>query len=151
MKTILAYACASLLSLTAFATNDHRLMPLPQQPAPLILGQWTSDQPIFANGILIHTQFNFTHKQMTMHATCEFRNPMTHLTVGVNSRVAYNENLIYVHDTVNASTNDGYRYCNASFRPSTWEFYFTGADINHAVVFAPVPYQWRINVTRSID
>lgn len=152
MKTILAYAFASLLSLSAFAANEHHPTPPPQQPAPLILGMWNSDHPMHTNnGVLIHTSFNFTRKQMTMHATCEFRGPMAHLTVGVNSRVAYNGNLIYVYDAVDASINDGYRYCNASFRPSTWEFYFQGADMNHAVLFAPVPYQWRINVTRSVE
>lgn len=149
MKTILAYAFASLLSLSAFAANEHRPTPPPQQPASVILGTWTSDQPMqMTNRVLIHTRFNFTQTTMTMHATCEFRAPTVYLTVGVQSYAAYNENLIYVYDNVDASTNDGYRYCNASFRPSTWEVYYNATDMNRAVLFAPVPYQWRINISR---
>lgn len=146
MKTILATLFASLLSLSAFASNDHR-----PTPVSLILGQWKSDNPIYSGHVWIHTNFNFTRHDMTLHATCEFRAPNVRLTVGVNSRTAYNGNLIYVYDRVEASVNDGYRYCNAALSPATWEFYFTAGDVNHAVIFAPVPYQMRFNVSRVLE
>ncbi|AZZ37104.1 hypothetical protein CIK05_09970 [Bdellovibrio sp. qaytius] len=151
MKTILASLFVSILSLTAFASNEHHPHPLPPpqpQPAPIMLGIWHSDQPTFQNGIWIHSEFNFSEYQMTMHAICEFRNPTVHLTVGVASRAAYNQNLIYVYDNADATVNDGYRFCRATFAPSTWEFYFQSADMNHAVIFAPIPSQLRIPVTR---
>lgn len=149
MKTILASLFVSLLTLSAVAANDHRPSPLPQQPAPAILGHWASEEPtLMNNGVLIHTQFEFTKRDMTMFATCEF-GPYAQLTAGVRSRSAYNGSLIYVYDSVDASVNDGYRYCNASFRPSTWEVYFNADDMNRAVLFAPVPYQWRINISRT--
>jgi len=151
MKTMLAYAFASLLSLSAFASNDHRPTPPPNKPMPLIVGQWRSDNPIYSGQVWIHTNFNFTQYDMTLHATCEFRAPNVYLTVGVNSRTAYNGNLIYVYDRTEASVNDGYRYCNAALSPSTWEFYFTAGDVDHAVIFAPVPYQMRFNVSRVLE
>lgn len=151
MKNIFVLAFVSALSLSAFASIEHHPQPLPppQQPAPIMLGVWHSDQPIISNGIRIHTEYNFSRNQMTMHAICQFRNPNAHLTVGVASRSAYNGNLIYVYDVVDARVDDNYgRFCTASFRPSTWEFYMTSADMNRATLYAPVPYQDRINVTR---
>lgn len=155
MKSILAFAIVSVLSLTSIA-NDHdhgHHHPVPSEPHhTLILGQWTSDFPLqMTNRVLIHTRFNFTPTTMTMHATCDFRGPYAHLTVGVQTHAGYDHNLIYVYDTVDASVNDGYRYCNAAFRPSTWEVYFNSPDMNRAILFAPVPYQWRINVSRELN
>lgn len=143
MKTIVALF-ATLVSLSAFASGDHRPTPPPQ---PLIVGEWTSDQPIYSGQVWIWTHFNFSARELTMHATCEFH-PNLSLTVGVNSQVAYNGNLIYIYERNEASVNDGYRYCNAALAPSTWEFYFTNGDTNHAVLFAPVPWQMRFNVSR---
>lgn len=143
MKTIVALV-ATVLSLSAFA-QTHRPTPAPQ---PLILGEWTTDNPLYNGNVWIWTRFNFTQRDMTLHATCDFRGQNVNLTVGVNSQVAYNGNLIYIYERNQSSTNDGYRYCNAALSPSTWEFYFTGGDVNHAVLFAPVPYQMRFHVTR---
>lgn len=143
MKTIVALV-ATILSLSAFA-QTHRPTPPPQ---PLIIGEWTSDTPLYNGNVWIWTRFNFTEQDMTLHATCEFKGQNVNLTVGVNSQVAYNGNLIYIYERQQAGVNDGYRYCNAALSPSTWEFYFTGGDVNHAVLFAPVPYQMRFNVSR---
>lgn len=145
MRTIIV-ALFTTLSLTAFAHDNH---PTPA-PQPLIVGEWRADQPQYSGQVWIWTHFNFTAKEMTMHATCEFRNPNVNLTVGVNSDIAYNGNLIYVYERSEASMTDGYRYCNAGIFPSTWEFYFTGGDTNHAVIFAGVPSNIRWNVTRII-
>lgn len=153
MKTILASLFVSVLSLSALASNEHHPHPTPPpQPAPIMLGIWHSDHPIVQNGVRIHTEFNFSQFQMTMHAICQFRGPNAHLTVGVASRSAYKGNLIYVYDVVDARVNDNYgRFCSASFRPSTWEFYMDSADMNHGVILAPVPYQDRIPVTRVLN
>lgn len=146
MKAIFIALFASLLSLTAFA-HDNQPAPAPQ---PLIVGEWQADQPNFGGQVWVWSHFNFTMTQMTMHSTCEFRNPNVNLTVAVNSDVAYNGNQIYVYDRNEASVNDGFRYCNAGISPSTWEFYFTGGDLNHAVIFAGIPSNVRWNVSRVI-
>lgn len=154
MKTILASLFVSVLSLTAFASNEHHPHPTPPpaHPTPIMLGIWHSEQPMLQNGVRIHTEFNFTHHQMTMHAICQFRGPSAHLTVGVASRANYKGNLIYVYDVVDARINDNYgRFCSAGLRPSTWEFYMHTTDLNRAVIFAPVPYQTRIPVTRVLN
>lgn len=144
MKLLLIALFAGLTSISAFA-KETRPTPAPQ---PLIVGEWQADQPYIGGQAWIWTYFNFTTARMAMHSTCEFRNPNVNLTVGVSSNVAYNGNLIYVYDRSEASINDGYRYCNAGIGPSTWEFYFTGGDLNHAVIFAGVPSNVRWNVTR---
>lgn len=155
MKSILVlvFAFVSVLSLSSFADDhDHGHDHHPAPPQPLVLGHWKSDFPLqMTNRVLIHTRFNFTPTTMIMHATCDFRGPYPHLTVGVQTHAGYDHNLIYVYDTVDASVNDGYRYCNAAFRPSTWEVYFNSTDLNRAVLFAPVPYQWRINISRVVN
>jgi hypothetical protein len=148
MKLIFIALFTCLTSLAAFA-NDHRPTP-PPAPQPLIVGEWQADQPHLGGQVWVWTRFNFTASQMTMHSTCEFRNPNVNLTVGVNSDVAYNGNLIYIYERSEGSINDGYRYCNAAISPSTWEFYFTGGDLNHAVIFAGIPSNVRWNVTRVI-
>ena len=153
MKTILACALVSLFTLTAFAADgvEHHPHP-PVSPAPIMLGQWRSVQPIPSNGIWIHTFFNFAPREMTMHATCQFGNPPTSLTVGVATRAQYNGNLIYVHDSVEAIVQDNWgRYCRAQFQPATWEFYMQSPDMTQAVIFAPVPFQYRIPVVRVVN
>lgn len=140
----------TVLSLSAFASIEHHPTPPQQSPAPLMLGQWKSTQAMAVNGIWIHTRFTFEHHTMTMYARCQFGpGPANNLTVGVRSHTAYNGNYIYIHDNVSAVTNDNLgRYCQASLSPSTWEFYFQNAEMTQAVIFAPVPYQWRISVVR---
>lgn len=147
MKTIVALF-VTVLSLSAFASHDNRPTPPPQ---PLIVGEWQADQPYIGGQAWIWTNFIFTARDMTMHTTCEFRNPNVNLVTGVTSDVAYNGNQIYIYERNQSSVNDGYRYCNSGINPATWEFYFQGADTDHAVIFAPVPYGMRWNVTRVVD
>lgn len=148
MKTLVGAIFTGLLSLTAYAANAER--PPQRPPQPLIIGEWQVDQPYLGGQAWIWTQFNFTTTDMTMHSTCQFNHPNVNLTVGVNSDVGYNGNLIYIYERNEASVNDGFRYCNAGISPSTWEFYFTGGDLNHAVIFAGVPSNVRWNVTRIL-
>lgn len=142
MKTIIVALIATFSALSAFAS------PPPMPLHVLLYGAWTTDHPIHQGNVLIWTRFDFSEDNMTLHATCEFQNPSTDLIVGVSSQIAYEGNFIYINENNHGSVNDGYRYCNANLTPSTWEFYFADGGIDHAVLFAPVPYQMSFHVSR---
>lgn len=130
--------------LSAFSTFAQELAPT----NPLIIGTWISDHPIYNRGVEIHTEFKFTATDMTLHATCVFPYQNTQLVVGVNSQVSYEDNNIYVLEKNQGSINDGFRYCNAGLEPATWQFYFKDANLNRAVLLAPIPYYHRFQLSR---
>ena len=159
MKTIISLLFASVLfsSIAAFAqaqplpppqpsSGTTTTNPTPQQPSDLLMGDWISTQPLYNRETTIYISFRFTPTTMTLGATCTYQFQNAQLSTAAIAPVAYSQNNLEILQEVNASVNDGYRYCNVGLQPTVWQFYFDGAG--NAVLFAQVPYGVRFNLIR---
>ncbi len=142
---------ALLLGSVSFADD---VLPQPQPPtdspaptpAQLLQGEWVTTHPLIGRGLQLHLRFNFNVQAMVITGTCVFLNDGTHMSVSVKSSVGYNRNDLYIYDRTNGQVSDGYRYCQVSTQPSTWQFYFNA--LGNAVLIAQVPYQAQFELTR---
>lgn len=151
---------ALLLGSVSFADGLH---PAPPEPAPpvdspapapapaptpaqMLQGEWVTVHPMIGRGLQLHLRFNFNVTAMIITGTCVFLNDGMHMSVSVKSAVGYNRNDLYIYDRTNGQVSDGYRYCQVSTQPSTWQFYFNA--LGNAVLIATVPYQAQFELTR---
>lgn len=150
---------ALLLGSVSFADGLHPAPPEPTPPvdspapaptpAQMLQGEWVTTHPIIGRGLQLHLRFNFNVQAMMITGTCVFLNDGTHMSVSVKSAVGYNRNDLYIYDRTNGQVSDGYRYCQVSTQPSTWQFYFNA--LGNAILIAQVPYQAQFELTRPQD
>jgi len=108
------------------------------EPVQGLLGRWKSENVLYGNNVEFRLGFNFTANKTELNVDCTFIHG-EHLQASTSSRACYDVNHIFIQETKEVVTNDGYHFCRATLAPATWTAYFDGAG--KMVLFVPVPYQ----------
>ena len=113
---------------------------------PEIWGRWIAQNYLQSRGVQLQLAFDFSPTAAQMTANCYFSDGAA-LQASTYSYATYFNNEIYIQETRENATQDGYHFCRASLAPSTWSAYFDYSG--RLVLYMPIPYQSQFFLVRT--